>query len=181
MCLAQFVVLVALDLEIDINLFPCKPCLFSFSQLQTALSYPTAMISFDQKGLGIKVGLSPFKKIVFIYFNESPLKMMKNAFYFMLKAIFIFEMFTFLCWLYMKTMVNFKIYVVTNWTQIITMHILPIILRGKTMKCVQLIAYDKRNIFLGKLYIKCGREARTRPFFKNSKLSISLDQQSEML
>ena len=30
-------------------------------------------------------GLSPSKKVVFIYFNESSLKMIKNAFYFMLK------------------------------------------------------------------------------------------------
>ena len=31
-----------------------------------------------------KVGLSPSKKNWFICFNESPLKMMKNAFYFIL-------------------------------------------------------------------------------------------------
>ena len=36
-----------------------------------------------------KVGPSLSKKCVFIYFNESPLKMMKNAFYFMLKALFV--------------------------------------------------------------------------------------------
>ena len=28
-------------------------------------------------------------KIIIIYFNESPLKMMKNAFYFILKALFV--------------------------------------------------------------------------------------------
>ena len=39
----------------------------------------------------IKVGLSPSKKVYFIYFNESPLKMMKNAFYFMLKALFVLK------------------------------------------------------------------------------------------
>ena len=33
----------------------------------------------------IKVGLSPSKKNYFLYFNESPLKMIKNAFYFILK------------------------------------------------------------------------------------------------
>ena len=33
----------------------------------------------------LKVGQSASKKFGFIYFNESPLKMMKNAFYFMLK------------------------------------------------------------------------------------------------
>ena len=33
----------------------------------------------------VKVGLLGTKKVVFICFNESPSKMMKNAFYFMLK------------------------------------------------------------------------------------------------
>ena len=36
------------------------------------------------------------KKIIFIWFNESPLKMMKNAFYFIIKALFILKIFTFL-------------------------------------------------------------------------------------
>ena len=35
----------------------------------------------------IKVEFSPSKKICFISFNESPLEIMKNAFYFILKAI----------------------------------------------------------------------------------------------
>ena len=39
----------------------------------------------------IKVGLSPSKKNYFICFNESPLKMMKNAFYFILKAPFVLK------------------------------------------------------------------------------------------
>ena len=58
------------------------------------------MISFDEKGLRIKVGLPPSKNIIFIYFNESSLRMMKNAFYFMLQAPFILEIFTFLFWLF---------------------------------------------------------------------------------
>ena len=41
----------------------------------------------------IKVTLSPFKKNVFISFNESLLKMMKNAFYLMLKDLFVLEIF----------------------------------------------------------------------------------------
>ena len=36
-----------------------------------------------------KIGLLPSKKFVFIYFNKSPLKMMKNAFYFMLNALLV--------------------------------------------------------------------------------------------
>ena len=44
------------------------------------------------------------------------------------------------------------------------------------MKFGQLIEYDLRNIFLEESYIKCGGETTPRPFFKKSKLSISLDQ-----
>ena len=36
------------------------------------------------------------KKNCFIYFIESPLKMMKNAFYFILKAFFVLKIFKFL-------------------------------------------------------------------------------------
>ena len=42
-----------------------------------------------------KVRLSPSKKL-FICFNNSPSKMMNNAFYFILKALFVFKMFKFL-------------------------------------------------------------------------------------
>ena len=80
----------------------------------------------------IKVVLSPSKKFVFINFSESPLKMMKNAFYFMLKALFTFEIITILSGLFgcvgdrldKKAMVNFKIHDVTDWATIITVHIL---------------------------------------------------------
>ena len=41
-----------------------------------------------------KGAFSLSKKIVFIYFNENPL--MKSDFYFMLKALFVLEMLTFL-------------------------------------------------------------------------------------
>ena len=46
----------------------------------------------------IKVGLSPSKKILFICFNESPLKIMKNAFYFILKPFFVLKVSKFLSW-----------------------------------------------------------------------------------
>ena len=48
------------------------------------------------------------------------------------------------------------------------------------MKIDQLIEFEI-NVFLEKLYIKCGGEASPRLFYKKSTLSISLDQQSEML
>ena len=44
----------------------------------------------------------------------------------------------------------------------------------------QLIEYNMKNIFLGKSYIKCGGEASPRTSYKLSKLSKSVDQQSEM-
>ena len=42
-----------------------------------------------------KVGLSPSKNF-FICFNDSPSKLMKNAFYFNLKALFVLQIFNFL-------------------------------------------------------------------------------------
>ena len=45
-----------------------------------------------------KAGLAPSKKILFICFNKSPLKMTKNVFYFILKALFVLRIFKFLCW-----------------------------------------------------------------------------------
>ena len=52
---------------------------------------------------------------------------------------------------------------------------------NQTMKFGQLIEYNMRNIFLGKLYAKCGGETISRPFSKKSKLSISPDQLSKLL
>ena len=43
-----------------------------------------------------KVGLSPSKKVCVICLIESPLKLMKNAFYFILKALFVLKIFKFL-------------------------------------------------------------------------------------
>ena len=45
-----------------------------------------------------KVGLLPSKKIYVICFIESPLRMMKNAFYFILKALIVLKIFKFLSW-----------------------------------------------------------------------------------
>ena len=70
--------------------------------------------------------------------------------------------------------------------QIITIHVLFNIARrknNKTMKFGQIEEYNTRNIFLEKSYTKCDGEATPGPFYeksKNSTLSISLDQQSEM-
>ena len=63
--------------------------------------------------------------------------------------------------------------------QTITIHILPNISRStgdQTMEFSQLIKYNMRKIVLEKSYSKYGAETIPRPFSKNSKLSISLDQ-----
>ena len=49
------------------------------------------------------------------------------------------------------------------------------------MKFDQLIEHKTRNVFLESSYTKWGGEAGPKLFYKRSKLSISLNQQSEML
>ena len=46
--------------------------------------------------VSFKVGLSTSKNMSFVCFDESPLKMMKNALCLILKALFVFKIFTFL-------------------------------------------------------------------------------------
>ena len=45
--------------------------------------------------MDVKVGLSRSREICIICLIESPLKMMKNAFYLILKAIFVLKLFKF--------------------------------------------------------------------------------------
>ena len=59
------------------------------------------------------------------------------------------------------------------------MHILANVSRSKgnqTMKFGQLIEYNMIAICVEKSFSKCGGETIPRPFYKRSKLSISLDQ-----
>ena len=56
---------------------------------------------------------------------------------------------------------------------------LPNILKcewNQTMKFSQLIEYNMRNIFIEKSCTQSGRETIPRPFSKETKWSISLDQ-----
>ena len=54
--------------------------------------------------------------------------------------------------------------------------------KGKqTIKFGQLIEYNMSNILLEKSCAKGGGEASSRPFYKKSKFSLSLDQQPEIL
>ena len=52
---------------------------------------------------------------------------------------------------------------------------------NQAMQCGQSIEYNIRNIFLEQPSTKYGGEASPRNFYKKSKLSISLGQQSEMV
>ena len=49
------------------------------------------------------------------------------------------------------------------------------------MEFGRLIEYNMTNIFIEKSYAKCGWEASPSTFYKKSKLSIYLDQQSKMI
>ena len=94
--------------------------------------------------------------------TESPLKMIKNAFYFISKALFILKIFRFLSWFFghvakrldKRDQVSFRFYDVTAWlTNNRNTHILANISRSKgnhTVKFGQLIECNMRNIFLEK-------------------------------
>ena len=115
----------------------------------------------------LKVGPHPQKKS-FIYFNESPLKMIKNAFYFILRALFVLKIFKFLSWLsghVEKTGLirnmgwTSKFMTSQSASQTIAIHILHNISWSKTNQTIkfgQLIEYNKRNVFLQKSGRKWG-------------------------
>ena len=122
-------------------------------------------------------------QLLFICFNESPLKMMKKAFYFMLKALLVFEMLTVLSWLFVyvrkllfrfvkKAKINFKIYDVTDRTKHYNAHLLNI----PWSICNQIWnLFSKHNIWnasLEKSYTKCIGKASMTPFCK--KINIEL-------
>ena len=76
--------------------------------------------------------------------------MMRNGFYFILKALFILKMFKFLFWLFgyiqktiwLKKQVNFKIYDVTA-RLTITIHILPNISLSMDKETNDILSVDK--------------------------------------
>ena len=117
----------------------------------------------------------PPKKCVF-WFNESPLKMMKNAFFhltslFRSQDIHVFIM-TF--WTCRKNGLIRKIRLISEFMmsqpgqQTIAIHILPNISWSKSnlkMKLGQLIDFNKRNIFLQKLCRKWVRETSSDLLF----------------
>ena len=106
----------------------------------------------------IKVGLSSSKKNGCCSI-ENPLIMMKNAFYFILKSLFVLKIFKFLSRLFghvgnsliRKIRLTSKFMTSLLGLQRIAIHIFPNISQSKgnqTMKFGELIEYNKRNIFL---------------------------------
>ena len=116
-----------------------------------------------------------------------PLKIMKIVFYFTSKVLFVLKIFRFLSWRFghvskrvdQKDKVNFKFYDVTAWlTNTCNAHIDQYLEKKKESdnESWSISRSKMRSIYLEKSYTKCGWETSPRPFFKKSKLSISLNQ-----
>ena len=119
---------------------------------------------------------------------------MKNACYFTLKSLFFFRYLNF-CpdffgyvenGLIRKLMLISKIVTSKTGKQIIAIHILSNISRSidnqnQTTKNGRFIEYNMRSIFFEKWYTESGGKTSPRSFSEKSKLSISLDEQYEML
>ena len=141
--------------------------------LDTKYFFPETLPNYFQNTNIIKVGLSASKNNV-IRLIENPLKVIENTFYFILKAIFVLKIFKFLWRLFChvgknglirKISVTSKLMMSQPGLQTIAIHILPNISQSKnnqTIKCDQLIKYNKRNIFLQKLCGKWGRKTSSR-------------------
>ena len=70
-----------------------KPEKFGHLHLVYHFTVPLILLNHNQD---LKVGLSPSRKVCIICFFEKPLKMMNNAFYLILKALFVHKVFKFL-------------------------------------------------------------------------------------
>ena len=113
------------------------------------------------------------KKNCVICFIESPLKMVKNAFYFILKLLS-FSRYLSFChdfWscrkngLIRKIMLTSKFMTSEPGQEAIEIYILPSISRSKDNQTMKLgrIEYNERNVFLQKLCRKWGSETSFRP------------------
>ena len=74
--------------------------IISFIRTKQLIERMRSLVTCLQSNFGFNIGSHlPEKCILFIYFNVSvlsPLKMMKNAFYIILKTLFVLEIFNFL-------------------------------------------------------------------------------------
>ena len=89
--------------------------------------------------------------------TKGPLKIIKNAFYFTLKALFILNIFKFLPWIFghikqldSEDKVNFKIYDVATWLRSNANTHINQYLDNEAMKFGQFMEYVTRKIFLEK-------------------------------
>ena len=82
-----------LDIKLENNIYCC--CGRTEYLSKSREFHKCSKLSNSSK-LILKVGLLPSKKVFFICFNDSPSKMMKNAFYFIVKSLFILKIFKFL-------------------------------------------------------------------------------------
>ena len=158
---------------------------FFFSRQSYAILYAIVWKKNRRKELkmiSVRTITIPSKKNCVICFIENSLKMMKNAFYFILKALFVLKIFKFLSWLFghveKKTWLERTGLFQNSWFPWLTnncIHILPNISGNKShqaMKLGQLIDSNKRNIFLQKLYRKWGRETSSRPLYFLNMLNL---------
>ena len=118
----------------------------------------------------LEVEPSPSKKISVIYFIESPLKMMKNAFYFILKALFILKILWLFCLVEKNGLIR-KIRLVSNpWRhnqvnkQLQYTHC-PISHEVKATRHKTWSINVTRKIFFFKIMQKMRQEASSRRFF----------------
>ena len=119
----------------------------------------------------VKVRLSlPSRKICFICFKESPLKMMNNAFYSALKALFVLKILKFLSWLFgciekndltWKARLISKVMTSQTGSQTIAVHILSNISQNKGNQTMKF----ENKIFFQKSCRRWGKETSSRPPF----------------
>ena len=121
---------------------PFQPSISIHAETSHLICSVTKTTGFYMKwNSGLKVGVSPSKKIIFISLNESPLKMMKNAFYFILK-LFSFSRYLNFCLGILVMRLISKLLTSQAGKQTITTHILPNTSRSKdnhTLKFGQVI------------------------------------------
>ena len=101
--------------------------------------------------------------------TKSPWKVMKNAFCFTFKALFVLKTFKVLSWLFclirMRRLIS-KFMASQPWKQTIAIQMLPII-SNQAIKFGQLRENNMSNISLEKAYTKYDGKTIARPFSKN--------------
>ena len=68
----------------------------AFARYRSPPSFSVSVLVLIISKVCFKVGLSPSKKVCVVCLTESPMKMMKNIFYFILKAFFVLNISKFL-------------------------------------------------------------------------------------